>query len=189
MPITIPILSQARTRTKQIKVPSINSTKATPRAVLRYALTDDSSVYASYTEGYKAAILDVGGSCQDSFDNFKCNNVQPEDVHAYEVGYKFDNHHISNEAAAFLYNYSNLQVSEYRGNAQAYIINAAESRIYGLEDNFHFELNEHFQVNARRSLDPCALRTVRQCGQWSHPRSTDLRDLPSRSGNSAAGIR
>ena len=61
----------------QIKVPSINSTKTTPRAVLRYALTDDSSVYASYAEGYKAAILDVGGSCQDSFDNFKCNNVSP----------------------------------------------------------------------------------------------------------------
>ncbi len=68
-------------------------------------------------------------------------------MHAYEVGYKFDNHQLSNEAAAFLYNYSNLQVSEYKGNAQAYIINAAESRIYGLEDNFHFELNEHFQVN------------------------------------------
>ena len=139
---TSPVLTNA-----QIKVPSINSTKATPRAVLRYALTDDSSVYASYAEGYKAAILDVGGSCQDSFDNYVCNNVSPEDVHAYEVGYKFDNHQLSNEASAFLYNYSNLQVSEYRGNAQAYIINAAESRIYGLEDNFHFELNQYFQVN------------------------------------------
>jgi iron complex outermembrane recepter protein len=135
----------------QYKVPSINSTKATPRAVLRYKLTDDSNVYASYTEGYKAAILDVGGSCQDAFDNYKCNNVQPEDVHAYEVGYKFDNHRISNEAAAFLYNYSNLQVSEYRGGAQAYIINAAESRIYGLEDQLKFNLNEYFQVNAAAS--------------------------------------
>jgi iron complex outermembrane receptor protein len=131
----------------QIKIPSIHDTKLVPRAVLRYKLTDDQSVYASYTEGYKAAIIDAGGSCQDSFDKFVCNNVHPEDVHAFEVGYKFDNHHFSNEFAAFLYNYSNLQVSEYRGNAQAYIINAAESRIYGLEDNLHFELNEHFQVN------------------------------------------
>jgi iron complex outermembrane recepter protein len=132
----------------QIKVPSINSTKATPRLVLRYKLTDDSNVYASYAEGYKAAILDVGGSCQDSFDNFKCNNVQPEDVHAFEVGYKFDNHRIANEASAFLYNYKNLQVSEFLAAAQAYIVNAAQSRIYGLEDDFHFDLNEHFQVNA-----------------------------------------
>ena len=133
---------------QEIKVPSINSTKATPRAVIRYKLTDDSNVYGSYAEGYKAAILDVGGSCQDSNDNFKCNNVQPEDVHAYEVGYKFDDHHIANSVAAFLYNYNNLQVSEFLGNAQAYIVNAAKSRIYGLEDDFHFNLNEYFQVNA-----------------------------------------
>ena len=132
----------------EIKVPSINSTKATPRVVLRYKLTDDSNVYASYSEGYKAAILDVGGSCQDAFDNYKCNNVQPEDVHAYEVGYKFDDHRIANEVAAFLYNYKNLQVSEFLTGAQAYIINAAQSRIYGLEDDFHFNLNEYFQVNA-----------------------------------------
>jgi len=133
---------------QEIKVPSINSTKATPRAVLRYKLTDDSNVYASYAEGYKAAILDVGGSCQDSFDNYKCNNVQPEDVHAYEVGYKFDDHRIANEAAAFLYNYKNLQVSEFLAGAEAYIVNAADSRIYGIEDDFHFTLNDYFQVNA-----------------------------------------
>jgi iron complex outermembrane receptor protein len=138
-----PMFSNAQT-----KVPSINSTKATPRAVLRYALTDDSSVYASYAEGYKAAILDVGGSCQDSFDNFKCNNVAPEDVHAYEVGYKIENRQFSNEASAFLYNYKNLQVSEFLAAAQAFIVNAAESRIYGLEDDFHFDLNQYFQVNA-----------------------------------------
>ena len=36
---------------QQNKVPSINSTKTTPRVVLRYKLTDDSNVYASYTEG------------------------------------------------------------------------------------------------------------------------------------------
>ena len=91
---------------------------------------------------------------------------------------EFDNHQISNEAAAFLYNYSNLQVSEYRGNAQAYIINAAESRIYGLEDNFHFELNEHFQVYGGAAWTHAPLRTVRQCQH----RSADLRKPPSQSG-------
>ena len=61
----------------QIKVPSINSTKTTPRAVLRYALTDDSSVYASYAEGYKAAILDVGGSCQDCIRQLCVQQCEP----------------------------------------------------------------------------------------------------------------
>ncbi len=82
-------------------MPSINSTKTTPRAVLRYALTDNSSVYASFAEGYKAAILDVGGSCQDSFDNYMCNNVNPEDVHAYEVGYKFENRRLLQRGGCF----------------------------------------------------------------------------------------
>ena len=128
-------------------VPSINSNKATPRLVVRYKPTDESTVYASYTEGYKAAIIDVGGSCQDP-PAFTCNPVRPEDVHAFEVGYKFDNHRLSMEAAAFYYNYKDLQVSEFLGAAEAFIVNAAQSRIYGLEDDIHFNVNEHVLVNA-----------------------------------------
>lgn len=128
-------------------VPSIDSNKVTPRAVIRYKPTDRSSVYASFSEGYKARIIDVGGSCQDSFDNFKCNPIQPEEVLAYEVGYKFETHGFSTEVAAFDYEYKNLQISEYLGNAQAYIVNAAQSRIYGLEDELHYNFEDHVQVN------------------------------------------
>ena len=174
---------------QEIKVPSINSTKTTPRAVLRYKLTDDSNVYASYTEGYKAAILDVGGSCQDFQDNYKCNNVQPEDVHAYEVGYKFDNHRISNEAAAFLYNYNNLQVSEFLAGAEAYIVNAARSRIYGLEDDFKFDLNEHFQVIAGAAWTHARYLqfggSLNAAGQVD--RRPDLRELPAALGRASPG--
>jgi iron complex outermembrane recepter protein len=132
--------------TQQNYVPNINSDKVTPRVVLRYKPTDQSSVYASYTEGYKAAIIDVGGSCQDG-PAFQCNPVHPEDVHAFEVGYKFDSRTFSNQVAAFYYNYKNLQVSEFLGAAQAFIVNAASSKIYGLEDEFHWTVNEHVDVN------------------------------------------
>ncbi len=132
--------------TQQNYVPNINSDKITPRVVLRYKPTDQSSVYASYTEGYKAAIIDVGGSCQDG-PAFQCNPVHPEDVHAFEVGYKFDSRTFSNQVAAFYYNYKNLQVSEFLGAAQAFIVNAASSKIYGLEDEFHWTVNEHVDVN------------------------------------------
>jgi iron complex outermembrane receptor protein len=111
---------------KEIPVPSIDGNKVTPRAVVRYKPTDASSIYASFSEGYKAAIIDVGGSCQDG-PAFKCNPIKPEDVDAYEVGYKFESHGFSNEVAAYYYNYKNLQVSEFLGNAQAYIVNAAQS--------------------------------------------------------------
>jgi iron complex outermembrane recepter protein len=131
-------------------VPGISSNKTTPRAVVRYAPTDESSVYASYTEGYKAAIIDVGGSCQNG-PAFQCNNVQPEQVKAYEIGYKLDTRRFSTQTAAFYYDYKNLQVSEFIGAAEASIVNAAQSEIYGLEENLHFELNEHFQVNGGAS--------------------------------------
>jgi iron complex outermembrane recepter protein len=133
--------------TQQNYVPNINSDKVTPRVVLRYKPTDQSSVYASYTEGYKAAIIDVGGSCQDP-PNFQCNPVHPEDVHAFEVGYKFDSRTFSNQIAAFYYDYKNLQVSEFLGAAEAFIVNAASSHIYGLEDEVHWVPTEHMEVNA-----------------------------------------
>jgi len=142
---------------QRVYVPSINSNKVTPRAVLRYKPTDQSSVYASFSEGYKAAIIDVGGSCQDP-PAFQCNPIRPEDVYAYEVGYKFESRNFSNEAAVFDYQYKNLQVSEFLGNALAYIVNAAQSRIYGLEDEFHFNYDDHIQVNGGIS--------------WTHARYT-----------------
>ncbi len=138
-------------------IPSINSNKVTPRAVIRYKPTDRSSVYASFSEGYKARIIDAGGSCQDP-PAFKCNPVQPEDVYAYEIGYKFETHNFSNEVAAFDYQYKNLQVSEFLGAAEAFIVNAAQSRIYGLEDQFHFNFEDHVQLNGGAS--------------WTHARYT-----------------
>jgi len=51
--------------------------------VLRYKPSEDSSIYASYTRGYKAGILNVGGLSQEP--------IKPETIDAFEGGYKFDN--------------------------------------------------------------------------------------------------
>lgn len=140
-------------------VPGISSNKVTPRAVVRYKTTDHSSVYASFSQGYKAAIIDVGGSCQTG-PAFQCNDVRPEDVNAFEVGYKLESHGFSSQTAAFYYDYKNLQVSEFLGNAQAFIVNAAKSRIYGLEEELHYEVNDHVQMNVGAS--------------WTHARYTQF---------------
>jgi iron complex outermembrane receptor protein len=142
---------------KRVGIPSISSNKVTPRTVIRYKPTERSSVYASFSEGYKARIIDAGGSCQDP-PAFQCNPIQPEDIYAYEVGYKFETEGFSTEMAVFDYQYKNLQVSEYLANAQAYIVNAAQSRIYGAEDEFHFNWDNHLQVNGGVS--------------WTHARYT-----------------
>jgi iron complex outermembrane receptor protein len=128
-------------------VDPISSNTATPRVVVRYKPTDESSVYASWSRGYKAAIIDVGGSCQDG-PAYICNPIQPEKIDAFEIGYKYDNRALSFSTSAFYYNYRNLQVSEFLGNAQAFIVNAAKSEIYGIDAELHYRLNDHFQINA-----------------------------------------
>ncbi|KMS59629.1 TonB-denpendent receptor [Novosphingobium barchaimii LL02] len=139
----------------RVPVPNISNNKLTPRVVLRYKPTDQTSVYASFTKGYKAAVSDVGGSCQSNPDpanpgQFLCNSVKPEDINAYELGFKYQARGLSFEGAAFYYDYKNLQVSIYR-TGTAEIINAATSEIYGLEGSAHYQVTPAFQISAGAS--------------------------------------
>ncbi len=121
-----------------IPVDTLKNSDFTPRVVLRYKPTDDSSLYASYTQGYKAGILNVGGLSQQP--------VKPEDIDAFEVGYKFDNRTVAVDLAAFYYDYKNLQVSSYQFGA-AQIRNAASSEIYGAEAQLRYQMTSAFNVN------------------------------------------
>lgn len=121
-------------------VPDLKKDKVTPRVVLRFKPSEESSIYASFTKGYKAGILDVGGNTG--------NRVEPEDINAYEAGFKYDDRRLSVDLSAYYYDYKNLQVSLYRGNPpSAQIINAASSEIYGLEGQLAYRLTDRFQFN------------------------------------------
>lgn len=134
-----------RFSTAETPVPSISGSRVTPRLVIRYKPSDDASVYASYTKGYKAAIIDVGGSCQNA--PFICNDIKPESINAFEVGGKYSTGGLSFELAGFYYDYKNLQVSLYKvGTAE--VINAAKSEIYGLDGQVRYEVTPAFQINA-----------------------------------------
>jgi iron complex outermembrane recepter protein len=145
----------------QVFVPGISSDRFTPRAVLRYKPSDQSSIYASYTRGYKAAIIDVGGTCQNP--PFVCNDVKPEVIDAYEIGYKYDDRALSLEVSAFFYDYRNLQVSLFEAGT-AKIVNAAKSRIYGLDGQVRYRFNEAFEINAGAA--------------WTHARYLNFTNAP-----------
>lgn len=157
---------------QQVPVTSISSNKLTPRAVLRFKPDDRSSIYASYTQGYKAAIIDVGGSCQNPVNfptptnptgaGFTCNPIQPEKINAYEVGYKYSDRKLNIELAGFYYDYKNLQVSVYR-QGRASILNAASSRIYGLDGQISYRFGD-LSVNAGAA--------------WTHARYLDFPQAP-----------
>ncbi|MDE8653456.1 TonB-dependent receptor [Novosphingobium album (ex Liu et al. 2023)] len=125
-------------------VDDVSGNRVTPRVVLRYKPSERSSIYASYTKGYKAAIIDVGGSCQNA--PFICGNVKPETIDAYEVGFKYDTRAFSFDTSAYYYNYKNLQVSLFR-EATAQIVNAASSEIYGLEAALRYKVSEAFELS------------------------------------------
>ncbi|MBT2245796.1 TonB-dependent receptor [Sphingobium sp. BHU LFT2] len=123
----------------RIPVNTLKNDSFTPRVVLRYKPSEDSSVYGSFTRGYKAGILNVGGYSQQP--------VKPEKINAFEVGYKFDNRTLQVDLAGFYYDYKNLQVSSYQDGA-AQIRNAASSEIYGLEAQVRYAVSRDFNLNA-----------------------------------------
>lgn len=144
-------------------IPSIKNDKVTPRFVLRYKPTEQASIYASYTQGYKSAVIDAGGTCQNPPD-FVCNDIEPEQVHAYEVGAKFSNGVLSLEAAGFYYDYKNLQVSSFLGDGRAQITNAANSEIYGVEGSARIRVTSQFDINAGAA--------------WTHARYKTFNNAP-----------
>ena len=138
-----------------IGVATLKNDSFTPRVVLRYKPSDNSSIYASWTRGYKAGLLNVGGLSQEP--------VKPEKINAFELGYKYDDRALSVDFAGFYYDYKNLQVSSYQSGA-AQIRNAASSEIYGLEGQIRYRLTSAFSVNAGAA--------------WTHARYKDFKNAP-----------
>ena len=124
----------------------VEDDRVTPRFVIRYKPTDEMSVYASYTKGYKAGILDVGGGAASCATGQTCS-VKPETIDAFEGGVKYDSGRLSFEASAFYYDYKDLQVSLFISGT-AKIINAATSEIYGLDGQVRYRVNDNFSFNA-----------------------------------------
>ena len=101
------------------------------RVVLDYTPSDDTLIYASIANGYKAGGFNLGTLTPDpTFDE--------ETVLSYEIGYKGTfNDVLRLNAAAYFYDYSDMQVRVPRLTDQNLpvqeLTNAAESEVFGLE--------------------------------------------------------
>ncbi len=141
-------------------VPDVDETNISPRAVLRYTPTDRSSVYFSYTQGYKSPILNVGGSSTQGID------VDPEEIQAFEVGYKYASQTLTFDAAAYYYDYQDLQVATFDG-PRSLIENAADSRIYGLDAQGQLAVTESLSFNAGISLIDAEYEDFDRAQKWT----------------------
>jgi iron complex outermembrane receptor protein len=102
------------------------------RSVIRYEPTPDSSVYASFSQGYRAGGLP--GSA------FSLTPVKPEHIDAIEFGYKIAQGPVRANLAAFHYDYSDIQVTSYGAGGQSITVNAAGAKINGIDGDITYEV-------------------------------------------------
>jgi iron complex outermembrane recepter protein len=115
---------------------SADDTAVTGKAGLQYRFSRNAQVYGTYTRGYKGLGFDT-----EITANFAAQNpVLPESVDAYELGFKgaSDNGIFTIAAAAFLADYTDLQVQANRSDQNTGVIsfvqtNAGSSRTRGFE--------------------------------------------------------
>ncbi|RYE47534.1 MAG: TonB-dependent receptor, partial [Hyphomicrobiales bacterium] len=123
--------------------------KFTPRATIRFELAPRTSVYASYTKGFRSGEWN-GNIPNDNPVNWK--DVKPETIDAFEVGIKGAGSRFSFDAAAFYYDYKNLQVSSVVVNPDNSVTpvlqNAPKAKIKGVEANFTYEVTDNFNIRA-----------------------------------------
>jgi iron complex outermembrane recepter protein len=101
-------------------------TSVTPRGVISYHPSHNLLLYASYTEGFKSGAYNAL--------SFPTEPVNPETVHAYEVGAKFTKSILTLESALFYYKRKDIQVeTQYPLTGVQLLQNAASGKTKGAE--------------------------------------------------------
>ncbi|AIT81466.1 TonB-dependent receptor [Novosphingobium pentaromativorans] len=117
------------------------------RAVVRYELTPESNVYASFSQGFKSGTFN-----STAFNTAALTTpVKPEKADAFEVGYKLGRNGFNFSTAAYYYDYANLQVSTIVANPDTgsitnLIRNAASAEIYGAEASVTWNIDPSFEL-------------------------------------------
>ncbi|WEK39622.1 MAG: TonB-dependent receptor [Candidatus Brevundimonas colombiensis] len=118
------------------------------RVTARYALTDDTNVYANYARGRRPEVVSArppaapGGAARFS-------TVDAETVDSYEVGAKsaLMGGRLRLDGAVFFYNYENFQTTVQQGTTFV-TTNAGEAKSYGFEGQANFALSPVFDLFA-----------------------------------------
>jgi iron complex outermembrane receptor protein len=116
--------------------------KVTPRASLQYKATDATNLYFTYSQGFKSGAFNA--------TSFQTAPANPETVNAYEIGVKSSAiSQVTVNAAAFYYDYTDLQVTSISQTNQAVtqkLANAASARIFGAELNTAWKATDQFSL-------------------------------------------
>lgn len=121
------------------------SRRWTPRLSARFDISDSANIYATYSKGFKSGVVDTQ----------YYTNALPETIDAYEIGTKISGPRFSFTAAAFLYNYTDLQVQFFNGT-RTLLGNAADARIFGVDIDASAEVAPGLRLRVAASWLPHA---------------------------------
>lgn len=125
-------------------VEDVDDDKVTPRVAVRYEMTDNSSIYTSYTEGFKSSMINLAGS--NLLGSLITDlNVDQEEIQAYEIGYKYSDGRLLLDAALFYYDYKDLQQVSYVGYDT--LVNNADASIYGVDIQSRYAVTDRLEVS------------------------------------------
>jgi outer membrane receptor protein involved in Fe transport len=119
---------------------SLKFKKPTYRIALDHKFNDEVMGYISWNTGFKSGGWNTQQAADPSF--------KPEYVKAYEAGFKSDllGRRLRLNAAAFYYDYSNIQVQKV-GTTNTGIINGAAATIKGIETELDFAASENLRLS------------------------------------------
>jgi iron complex outermembrane receptor protein len=138
--------------TSQPSISLSDSHKWDSKFGINYKVTEHAMVYADFAQGFRE-----GGS--NTGDPYKCysngvpDKYTPDTLNNFELGWKTTslNGHLVWNGAAYLMKWKQLQALIYDANvcaSSSYNINVGDARIYGMESNIDYKVNDNWSLQA-----------------------------------------
>jgi outer membrane receptor protein involved in Fe transport len=138
--------------------PSLNvgsSQKWDTKAGINYKIADKAMVYADFAQGFRDGGSNSGFP-QSCYNKGVPQSYVPDTLNNFEIGWKTSslNGHLVWNGAAYLMNWKQLQTIIYDVNICApssFYVNVGGARIYGVESNVDYKVNENWSLQAAGS--------------------------------------
>ena len=131
---------------------SDTSSKWNGRAGISYHLTDRAMVYGVWSQGFRPGGSNYGDP-PDCYAQGTPYIYTPDTLNNYEIGWKTNSsdHRLLWNGAAYYMDWKNLQAYVYNAlvcPTASYAINVGDARIYGVESNLAYQVNEGLTLQA-----------------------------------------
>jgi len=138
--------------------PALNvgsSQKWDTKAGINYKVTDKAMVYADFAQGFRDGGSN-SGLAQSCYNKGAPQSYVPDTLNNFEIGWKTTslNGHLVWNGAAYLMNWKQLQTIIYDVNicpSSSFYVNVGQARIYGVESNVDYKVNENWSMQASGS--------------------------------------